>query len=150
MPESNGCHVMWTSWATMVCTSWQPPLLDSLTRDNGGYDYGTTTVFLCGFVLIFVLIFLFLFLFSDTMDWWIFEQLHGEHTQIQIVRPCHAQALTMNLLKPPRSHVADGSNRSVWPSFDWFFNEPGTFLFSAIPLFPGANPHFYFYLLFAF
>jgi hypothetical protein len=60
--------MMWTSWATMVCTSLQPHLLDSLTRDDGCYDYGMTKVwlllsllFLCGFALTFVLIFLFLF-----------------------------------------------------------------------------------------
>jgi hypothetical protein len=28
----------------MVCTSWQPHLLNSLARDDGCYDYGMTTV----------------------------------------------------------------------------------------------------------
>jgi hypothetical protein len=75
--------MMWTSWATMLCTSWQPPLLDSLTRDDG-YCYGIVhfvSSLLCYSVLIW---FIFLFPFSDKLG----------------ALPC----ILYSRIRPPRNH----------------------------------------------
>jgi hypothetical protein len=78
---------------------------------------------------------------------------HGEHAQNQIVRPCHASALTMSLLKAHspsmlQTEVMDQfGHHSIFQQVRYIFvGQP----FSATPLFPGANPRFHFYLFFTF
>jgi hypothetical protein len=74
---------------------------------------------------------------------------HGDHAGIWILRWCQCNDYKHVEVQ---SHVAEGRDQSIWPSLiDWFFDERGTFLWSAIfshPPFPCANMPFHFYFFF--